>query len=148
VLLTGQYEHVIDAKQRLAIPADIRSQWRPEQDGGAWYAVPWPNRTIRLYPEARFRALAEGRSQTLTPDEEEAEVQVALFGFSRRLEMDAAGRIRLPEDMLDMTQLSGEVTLVGAGDRLEIHDRNTWRSRRDERLHSLPEMIKRSQKRG
>ncbi len=148
MLLTGQYEHVIDAKQRLAIPADIRSQWRPEQDGGAWYAVPWPNRTIRLYTESRFRSLAEGRSQTLTPDEDEAEVQVALFGFSRRLEMDAAGRIRFPEDMLQMTGLSGEVTLVGAGDRLEIHDRTHWRSKRDERLQSLPDLIKRSAKRG
>lgn len=144
MLLTGQYEHVIDAKQRLAIPAEIRSQWRPEADGGAWYAVPWPNDTIRLYTETRFKTLAEGRSQTLTPDEDEAELQATLFGLSRRLEMDAAGRIRFPEDMLAMTHLSGDVTLVGSGDRLEVHDRNAWRSRLADRLKSLPDLIKRN----
>lgn len=144
MLLTGQYEHVIDAKQRLAIPAEIRSQWRPETDGAAWFAVPWPNDTIRLYTETRFKTLAETRSQTLTPDEDEAELQSTLFGLSRRLEMDAAGRIRLPEEMLADTNLSGEVTLVGAGDRLEVHDRAKWRSQRSDRLRSLPDLIKRN----
>lgn len=148
VLFTGQYEHVIDAKQRLAIPADIRSRWRPETDGLAWFAVPWPGGVIRLYTESRFNALAESRSQTLTPDEDEAEIQASLFGLSRRVEMDSAGRVRLPEDMLQLTGVNGEVALIGAGDRLEIRDRASWQASMAQRLASLPGLIARKAKHG
>lgn len=148
MLFTGHYEHVIDAKQRLAIPADIRARWRPESDGLAWFAVPWPGGVIRLYTEARFAALASSRSQTLTPDEDEAEIQATLFGLSRRVELDAAGRIRLPEDLLRLTGLSGEIALIGAGDRLEIRDRASWQASMEQRLASLPGLIARKAKGG
>lgn len=145
VLLTGQYEHVIDAKQRLAVPAEIRAQWRPERDGAAWYAVPWVGGVLRLYTESRFHSLADSRSLSLTPDEDEAELQATLFGLSRRLEMDAAGRIRIPEDLLSLVSLSsGEVALIGAGDRLEIRDRAAWKSSVKDRLASLPDLVRRT----
>ena len=150
MLFTGQYEHVIDAKNRLAIPAEVRSRWQPKRDGDAWYAMPWPGGVLRLYTENRFETLAADMSLTLTPEEDEAALQVNLFGMSRRLEMDAAGRIRLPEEILALVGLSGEVVLVGAGDRLEVHDRNTWRGAMKERLERLPELIARcaAKKRG
>lgn len=143
MLFTGQYEHTIDAKQRLAIPADIRARLSPKHDGAAWMATPWLGGIIRLYTEAHFERLGSERSLTLTPDEDEAELQATLFGLTRRLEMDSAGRVRLPEDLLQMVQLAGEVVLVGAGDRLEIRDREAWRASRAERLAQLPELIRR-----
>lgn len=143
MLFTGHYEHVIDAKQRLAIPADIRARWRPQADGLAWFAVPWPGGIIRLYTEATFTSLAATRSQTLTPDEEEAEIQASLFGLSRRVEMDSAGRVRLPEDLLRLTGLSGDIALIGAGDRLEIRARADWHASMEQRLASLPGLIAR-----
>lgn len=147
MLLTGQYEHSIDAKHRLAVPADIRSAWRPERDGSAWYAVPWPDRTIRLYTEATFLALAASRRVTLTPDPAQADLQRALFGFTRRLEVDAAGRIRLPEDLLALTGLSGEVALVGMGEFLEIRDRADWKRTQADLFKALPELIRRTNSR-
>jgi len=144
VLFTGQYEHVIDAKNRLAIPAEVRSRWQTKRDGEAWYAMPWPGNVLRLYSENRFEALAADMSLTLTPEEDEAALQVNLFGMARRLEMDSAGRIRLPDEVLTLSGLAGEVVLVGAGDRLEVHDRNTWREGMKDRLARLPELIARS----
>ncbi len=143
VLFTGTYEHTIDEKQRLAVPADIRGQWREDEHGSAFFAVPWPGNLIRLYAERHFHALASTRSLTLTPDEDEAELQATLFGLSRRVEMDKAGRIRLHEDLLAMTGLEKEVVLVGAGDRLEIRDRASWAATKAERLNQLPELIRR-----
>ena len=62
MLFTGQHEHTIDAKKRLAIPAEFRSQWRTEVDGAAWFAVPWLTTSglgvIRLYTERDFHAKA------------------------------------------------------------------------------------------
>jgi len=143
VLFTGHYEHVIDAKHRLAIPADIRARWRPEEHGGAWCAVPWVGRVIRLYTEADFARRAQAYAQSLTPDPDQAELQATLFGMTARLEMDAAGRIRLPEELLLLTELGSEVALVGAGDWLEIRDRAQWRQSKKQRLEQMPELMAR-----
>ena len=143
MLLTGEYEHTIDAKHRLAIPAEVRARWRPEEDGAAWFAVPWRPGLIRLYTERSFHDRATNRPLTLTPDEDEAELQATLFGLSARLEIDSAGRVRLPEDMLTLVSLPTEVVLVGAGDRLEIRDRAEWRKSRQSRLAQLPELMQR-----
>ncbi|MCA9305025.1 MAG: hypothetical protein R3B46_08345 [Phycisphaerales bacterium] len=143
MLFTSQYEHSIDAKHRLAIPSDIRNRWRVESEGTAWFAVPWPGGLIRLYPERAFEARAASGELTLTPDEDEAELQATLFGLSARIEMDSAGRIRLPEEMLTLVGLGTEVVLVGAGDRLEIRDRSQWGKTRGDRLAQLPELMAR-----
>lgn len=143
MVFTGEHEHTIDAKQRLAIPAEIRGRWRPEEDGAGWFAVPWRGGLIRLYTESDFHARALGRTLTLTPDEDEAELQATLFGLSARLEMDSAGRVRLPEEMLALVGLGTEVVLVGCGDRLEVRDRATWRKSKRARLEQIPELMAR-----
>jgi len=143
VLFTGHYEHTIDAKHRLAIPADIRGRWSTASDGAAFFAVPWVGGIIRLYTETDFHQRAGAAPLTLTPDEDEAELQATLFGLSRRLELDAAGRVRIPEDLLELTGLGADVVLVGAGDRLEIRDRAAWSASKAERLAKLPELMRR-----
>lgn len=144
MLFTGSYEHRIDEKHRLAIPADIRARWRTEEDGTGWYAAPWQERLIRLYTERDFqnRALKQAQALSLTPGGDEAELQASFFGLSARVEMDSAGRIRLPEQMLMDVGLGQEVTLVGAGDRLEIRDRAEWREGRLDRMRKMPEMAR------
>ncbi len=147
MLFTGQYEHSIDAKGRLAIPKDIRDRWETVRDGAAWFAVPWIGNLIRLYTEASFVGRAEALGGSLLPDEDEAELQATFFGLAERVAMDSAHRVRLPEEMLQMAGLGQEIVLVGAGDRLEIRDRRAWRESKAARLEALPELMKRMSQR-
>lgn len=143
MLFTGSYEHTVDAKNRLAIPADIRTRWSPEADGAAWYAVPWVGGSIRLYTEALFLARSKEYSSSLTPDPDQTEILITLFGLAKRLEMDSAGRVRMPEETMKLTGLSNEVALVGAGDWLDIRDRASWRESMASRLAALPDLMAR-----
>ncbi|HBS29962.1 MAG TPA: hypothetical protein DEB06_11080 [Phycisphaerales bacterium] len=143
MLFTGEHEHTIDAKNRLAIPAGFRAQWRESRDGAAWYAVPWVGGVIRLYTERAFEERAAAGRLTLTPEEDEAELQATLYGLTARTEMDSAGRVRLPDGMLALVGLGSEVVLIGAGDRLEIRDRSAWRSGRTGRLAQMPVLMSR-----
>lgn len=143
MLFTGEYEHTIDAKNRLAIPADIRGRWRAERDGSAWYAVPWVGGVVRLYTERAFEERAASGRLTLTPEEDEAELQATLFGLTARLETDSAGRVRFPDGMLALVGLGSEVVLIGAGDRLEVRDRSAWRDGRPGRLAQMPGLMAR-----
>jgi MraZ protein len=142
VLLIGQYEHTIDAKGRLAVPAEVRSRWSAQEHGSAWYAVPWPGGVIRLYTERSFEQRAQAAlPETLTPNDVQAKIQSRLFSMSRRLEMDASGRVRLPEALLAATGIGREVALVGCGDRFEILDRDAWRQQSKDALDELPGLL-------
>ena len=147
MLFTGQAEASIDQKDRLAIPSKYRSQWEVTRDGEAWMCVPWPGGVLRLYTEKQFAALATQVRGTLGPAENQAALDVTLFSAAERLEMDATGRIRIPRHQLDMVGLSGEVMVAGARDRLEVHDRATWKAQAKERWSSLPDLVKRIEQR-
>lgn len=142
MLFIGQYEHTIDAKGRLAIPADIRARWRAEEDGGAWYALPWVGGVIRLFTETEFAKLAAPvMPRTLALGQDEAALKRLLFGRSARLEMDSAGRIRLPESMLSAVGLGKDVVLIGCGDCLEIADRSDWNEGAQDDLAQLADLL-------
>jgi len=143
LLCTGFAPATIDAKQRLAIPAKYRNQWETERDGSAWYCVPWPDGVLRLYTEGRFTTLAEQHEHSLTPDEDEADLDAVLFGLAERLEMDSQGRISLPATHLQLTGLGGEVVVVGARNRLEVRERARWLESQDERFNRLPSLVAR-----
>jgi len=143
VLFTGQSEHSIDSKGRLAIPAKYRSQWDPQRDGQAWYCVPWPGGILRLYTEARFSELATRQGETLTPAEDEADLEVELFGDAERLEMDKEGRITVPKSHLDLTGLKTDVVIIGARNRLEVRDREAWMAGKRDRFAKIPTLVAR-----
>jgi len=144
VLFSGHSDHTIDAKQRLAIPAKYRNQLDPARDGEAWFCVPWPGGMLRLYVEKRFEELAAQAPQSLTPGEDEADLESHLFGFAERLEMDGQGRIGIPKLHLELAGLtSSEVVIVGARNRLEVRDRAAWLAGQQERFAKLPALVAR-----
>ena len=137
---TGQAEAVIDAKQRLALPAKFRARWDARTDGPSWYAVPWfPDRALRLYTETTFEALFQaGRtSPSLFPDEEERRLEQAVFSHTEQLELDANHRVRLPSWMIDKLGLPREVIVIGVGDRLEVHSRADWAAGLDDLVSQM-----------
>lgn len=143
MLFTGHAELTIDAKQRLAIPSKYRSQWDTSRDGSAWFCVPWPDGSLRLYTEKRFESLAEQGEHSLTPGQDEAALEAELYGFAERIEMDSAGRITLPKSHLELAGLSSDVVVLGARNRLEVRDRGRWMQTRDERFAQLPALVAR-----
>lgn len=150
MLFTGHSEHTIDAKLRLAIPAKHRNQLDPSRErgggagGGAWVCVPWPGGVLRLYTEEQFEALAGRADESLTPGEDEADLEAQLFGFAERLEVDGQGRVAIPKKHLELSGLAGpEVVILGARNRLEVRERGAWLAGQQERFAKLPSLVAR-----
>ena len=144
MLFTGEYEHTIDVKQRLAIPAEVRSRLDPEIHGTAFYLAPGPNGVLWLWPERTFEQMAGAMEQTLLPAEEMMEFEELLFSQSRRLEVDGNGRIRLPESAIRQFGLTGGVTILGVKDHLELRDTEQWRALLDQKLQRQPQIMLRA----
>ena len=114
----GTFDHTLDAKNRLTVPARYRAAladgvvlampvdlkpcvgvWRPEE-----------------YENYTRRALAE--LPPLSP--RRSELERFFYGSSQDAELDAAGRIMVPGFLGEHALLAKEVIVVGVGDRLEL----------------------------
>lgn len=135
---TGTADVLIDPKQRLAIPAKFRAEAAIEGKVTRWYCMPWMGGILTLYPEDDFDRLVKAEHNRLRPKESIAEFERTFFGLTERLDMDGNGRVLLPKGLLDLTGLKGEVTVVGVGNRLEVHDRARWTAELLGRFSRLP----------
>jgi len=134
MVITDRYDHVIDDKNRLAIPSQIRNAMDPDQDGNGFYLVP-EGRYLQLIPEKLFERLASQAPAGLMPGAEVAKVRRYVYSMSSKLDPDKQGRVMIPDrfmkesknpDPLATALLNREVTLVGSGDRLELWNRDDY----------------------
>ncbi len=140
--LIGQAEVSIDSKSRLPIPAKFRTESAADAEAPrqVWISTPRADGTLWLFPSATFHALAGSVEQPLSPNEDLAELNRVLFGYSERITEDSAHRLTLPRKHLELVGLPKDVTLVGTLNHLEVHDREDWLSREADRLARLPDL--------
>ena len=146
MLFTGEYEHAIDAKQRLAIPAEIRAHLDIEIHGEGFYLVPGPNGALWLWPQRTFEQMAGAMDQSLLPGEEMMEFEDLLFSQAARLEIDKSGRVRLPDRLLRLAGIGQSVVILGVKDHLELRDAEEWRARLSEKLSKQGEIMLRARR--
>jgi len=146
VLFTGEYEHNIDAKQRLAIPSDLRGRLDPEVHGVAFYIAPGQAGALWLWPERTFEEMALATEQSLVPDEEMLEYEQLLYSQAARVELDKAGRVRIPERMIRIAGLGPKVVVLGVKDHLEVRDPEHWDQLREQKLAQQAEIMLRARR--
>jgi MraZ protein len=134
LLLIGEHELVIDEKNRLLIPSEIRKSMNAERDGEAFFLVLGRNRKPWLYAERYYEQMVFEAKPDITPGDEQLDFDHMNFALANRVEWDSQGRLLMPDKTLRRTELSREVTLIGARDHLEIWNRSDWDSRREQLL--------------
>ncbi|MCL4741410.1 MAG: hypothetical protein KJZ54_04330 [Phycisphaerales bacterium] len=144
----GLAEVTIDGKGRLAVPAKFRSALGADAESRTWVSMPRDDGTIRLFPLAEFDRLSESMGGSLLSDRDETEIHRILFGFSEKIDTDAAGRLILPRRHVELTGLPNEVVVIGAGRHLEIHSRAEWSKHEAARLSKLQEYTARVRRPG
>ncbi len=121
-LFVGQFEHALDAKGRIVLPASFRSSF--DQSG---FLTKGSEGCLALLTPERFRDIA----QTMASRSEEGDVRhrsaKRSFGAgAARILPDKQGRIAVPEDLRSFANLERECVIVGVIDEVEIWDRSRW----------------------
>ncbi len=113
----GHVDHKIDAKYRVRIPTEYRSQI----EEGKLFFIVRPNRCIGVYPEAKCNELVEQLSAIKTNDPNYAFANF-LVGSITEITEDDQGRIVIPNFYREYAGLSSECKVVTTGciDHLEI----------------------------
>ena len=126
MLFLGHFEHTIDTKNRLAIPAELRDVLDEATHGTAFVAAPGSTGTLWLWPERTFAELASELGGSLLGDEDQIGFERVISSQSARCPIDAAGRIRLPERVWARYGPSGSVVVMGVKDHLEVVLPEKW----------------------
>lgn len=147
MVFTGTYEHSIDAKHRLAIPADVRTQIEGEVIGRTpeqpvvLYVTLGEGKSLAIYTGPAFERRANDLDNSPLDAEELLAYERLMFSLARRVELDKQGRILLPEQLLNMSGLGQDVVLIGVKDHLEIRDRQAWRDYVAKMLAERPQIL-------
>lgn len=91
-----------------------------------------PPNTLWLYTERHFERLAERAGSALIPDDDQLQFDQVFFPLAEVVELDAQGRVLLPERMLKQAGLGREVVICGVRDHLEIHPREQFDQKMDQ----------------
>jgi MraZ protein len=125
----GEYEHAIDEKSRLTLPARFR-------DGFAGGVVIGKgiDANLDVYSKESWTSLVEERLAGLDPfSRETRDLQRFFFSGVVDAKPDKQGRVLVPPKLAERAGLDREVVVVGVYDHLEVWDRRVWA----EHLHAV-----------
>lgn len=126
LLLTGEYQHIIDEKSRVLISNKLRSQIDADEHGNNFYLVLGANGILCLYPEKYFEQIVLAVApQTTAPDEAVAFERLS-FALASKVELDNQGRLLLNEKLRKRAGLKDNITLVGIRDHIELWNSDNW----------------------
>ena len=117
VVLVGTYEHNLDAKGRLVLPAKFRDAFESKKG----FLSPLPQGGIALRTDAEFKRMSDVISVTRYESPEAENAARALAANSYPVDFEGSqGRIAIPESMRREFGLEGQVVVSGFFDHVEI----------------------------
>ena len=116
--MTGEFQHNLDAKGRLFIPVRLR-----EELGDVFYVTLSMERCLSAYSAESWRVFSDKVNSM--PYVKQRKMR-PLFAYAARCELDAQGRILLPQNLRTYAGLSKSVTVLGCNNHAEFWDSAAW----------------------
>ncbi len=126
LLLTGEYQHVVDGKGRVLVSNKLRNQIDADEHGSHFYLVLGANGVLCLYPERYFEQIVLSVAPGSTAPDEAVAFERISFALASKIELDAQGRILLSEKLRKRAGLKDDITLVGVRDHIELWNSDDW----------------------
>lgn len=116
--MTGIYQHTLDAKGRLFIPAKLR-----EELGDVFYVTISMDPCLALYSREAWQTVSDRVSAMSFVDQRKMR---AIYAYAAKVELDAQGRILLPQNLREHAKLMKNVTVVGVNNHAELWSSDVW----------------------
>ena len=129
--MTGEYQHSLDAKGRLFIPVRLREELGPE-----FYVTLSMDHCLNAYSAEQWQIFSD--KVNAMPYVKQRAMR-PLFSNACKCELDAQGRVLLPQGLRDRGGLKKNVTVLGSNNHAEFWDSDEWAAIRDD--EASPENI-------
>lgn len=123
-MFRGRYEHGVDAKGRLAIPAKFREVLSAKYDERL--IITHFDQCLWAYPVSVWQELEKKIASFPQFLEEVKALQRVFVSAAVECPLDKQGRILLPQTLRDYAGLKDEAVLVGMTQRIEIWAKASW----------------------
>lgn len=127
VMFTGTYQHNIDSKGRIIIPAKLR-----EELGDAFYVTKGINGCLFALSTQQWKDFVA--KITALPIGQSAKLTRFFCSGADEVTPNAQGRILVPDHLRQYARLDKEVTIIGSGSRVEIWNSANWTAYIDEEI--------------
>lgn len=118
--MTGEYQHSLDSKGRLFIPAKLR-----EELGEVFYITLSMDKCLSAYSAQSWQefsdkvnAMSYVKQRKMRP----------LFAYASKCELDNQGRTLIPAHLREYANLTKNVTVVGCNNHAEIWNEDAWKT--------------------
>lgn len=116
--MTGEYQHTLDAKGRLFIPAKLRDEL-----GSVFYVTLSMDTCLCAYSAESWKAFSD--KVDAMPYVKQRKMR-PLFAYAAKCELDSQGRALLPQNLRDIAKLEKDVVVVGCNNHAEFWDAALW----------------------
>ncbi len=126
-MLIGEYEHNLDAKGRLSMPAKLRRDM-----GEAFIVTKGLDGCLFAFSSQEWMNF-ETKLKSLPLSDKNARNFVRFFlAGATECELDKQGRFLIPSNLRIAAKLEKEAIIIGVGTRLEIWNKEMWLSKDEE----------------
>lgn len=120
-MFMGEYQHTIDSKGRVSMPAKFR-----EELGDRFVATKGLDKSLFIYPMEEWQRLSQKlRSLPFTRADARAFARF-FFAGAVECETDKQGRVLLPQMLREHAKINKDVIIIGVSTRVEIWAKEVW----------------------
>ncbi len=120
-MLLGEYEHSVDTKGRVAVPA----KFRPQLETGLVVTRGFEH-CLFVYPMDEWQALSQRVSALSVGQAEARQLRRLLFASAFDTELDKQGRILVPAPLRDYAGIGDAAVIAGMNTYFEIWSKDAW----------------------
>lgn len=120
-MLIGTFEHNMDAKKRVIMPAKFR-----EDIGDKFYLTLGFDGCIRAYEQEEWLKYVSRYENLPESNEAARRIKRKIWANSCDCEVDKQGRIIIPQNLCDFASLQKEVVIIGQSTYIEIWAKEKW----------------------
>jgi MraZ protein len=128
-MLFSSFENIsIDDKGRFSIPASLRAALTPEADS-TFMVVRGTEGCLFAYPKDEWLKFWKALRR-LPVTAENTRLRRRIIGDLKETKVDNQGRVTLTTTLKDLASIEHELVIVGDGEKLELWNAETWRTRK------------------
>jgi len=120
-MFLGEYEHNLDDKGRLAVPARFR-----EELGAGVIITRGFDHCLMGFPLARWQTLAEQLNNLTMGQGDARNLRRLIFSGASDTPLDRQGRVLIPQNLRDYAGLADQVIIAGVNTHFEIWSKTRW----------------------
>ncbi len=142
MIFRGTFEHALDSKHRLTVPAKFRAALADGVVLAASHEVsPGSPRSVSIWTPDSYEAFTELTLSGLNPSSPKArELKRFFFNSSFDAELDSANRLMIPPTLMRYASLDKDLVVTGSGECIEVWNRGAYDGYREDILTRIPDI--------